>query len=297
MFDWIGRTFDLLANLSRTVDWRMAAPIVGSLAAAFFGAYTAQRIIERRETRQNLSKEIRSTSAATTLSIHIANTFIAMKKQHIKRLHESYHQNKKEVLEVLKSPPINGRRPEFHYKADLEYLPVAELPTEHLQRIVADELSVVARPLLLPFMIRQVVRSQADAVIHRNRLVDEFKKANLSLDEFAAKYFGLNSPRGVDNVYGATLDGIYTYTDDCIYFSIRLTNDLLDHARGLQKKYEARYKEKAPSVTIADFSKVEKGLLPLEGGYADWEKMASRSEQSSMAQKSFWRRWTRRSAT
>lgn len=297
MPNWIVSTLDCLAHLLGYINWSLATPIVGSLAAAFFGAYTAQRIIERRETRQRLSKEIRSTSVATTLAIHIANSCIAMKKQHIKRLHESYHRDKKQVLEILSTPSINGQRREFNYKPDLEYLPVLELPTEHLQRIVADEISVVARPLLLPSIIRQVVRSQADSVASRNGMLEEFKKANLGHHEFAALYFGLPTPRGVDNIYGANLDALHTYTDDCIYFSVRLTNDLVEHGRGLRTNFEKRYKEKAPRVTTADFSTIEKGLIPPESNYADWEKMASSpAAPSAIPREPFWKRWHKRAA-
>lgn len=292
MYNWLTLTFGYLVEVLRVVDWRIAVPIAGSLAAAFFGAYTAQRIIERREIRQKLSKEIRSTSVAITLSLHIANTFIGMKKQHIKRLHEEYHRSKSEMVELLKTAPINGQKREFNYRADLEYLPSTELPTDHLQRVVADEISVVARPLLLPSLIRQVVRSQADAVTARNRLIDEYKKASHSHNEFAALYFGLDRPRGVDNVYGATLDAIYTYTDDCIYFAIRLTNDLGEHGRRLQKMYEARFKEKAPRITTADFSKVQADLLPPASNYPEWEKMTSGVEAAANSAKPLWKRWT-----
>jgi hypothetical protein len=89
------------------------------------------------------------------------------------------------------------------------------------------------------------------------------------------------------------LDAIFQYTDDCIYFSIRLTNDLLEHGRALQKKYETRFKEKAPRITVADFSKVEKGILPLAGNYLDWEKMTSGVDIGRSPAKPLWKRWTK----
>ncbi|HQS18457.1 hypothetical protein [Reyranella sp.] len=294
MSEWITPVLAWLTYLLGWLEMRMFVPIAGSLAAAFFGAYTAQRIIERRETRQKQSKEIRSTSVAITLALHVANTFIAMKKQHIRRLHEDYHRSKKEIVNRLKTRPVATEERVFNFKADLEYLPLAELPTDHLQRIVADEISVVARPLLLPSIIRQVVRSQHDAVTARNRQIDEFKKVSLLGGDFTAGFFGLDHPRGVDNRYGANLDAISAYTDDCIYFSIRLTNDLLEHGRTLQKKYEARFKEKAPRITIADFSKVEKDLLPPVDNYPEWEKMSSGLDVGRTSPKPLWKRLMRR---
>jgi len=297
MWNWLALTFDYLAESLRAVDWRLAVPVVGSLVAAFFGAYTAQRIIERREIRQKLSREIRNANVATTLSLHIANAFIGMKKQHVKQLYDDYHLSKTEVVQALKVTLPSGQRPEFHYRADLEHLPTLELPTEHLQRIVADEISVIGRPLLLPTMIRQVVRSQIDAVNVRNRMIDEFKKASLPHNDFAALYFGLRGPRGVDNIYGTTVDAINAYTNDCIYFSIRLSEDLAVHARGLQQRYADQYRDKPPSVASADFSKVEEGLLPSRDDYADWEKMAPKPVAEKVSRRRFWRLWTKRRAT
>jgi hypothetical protein len=89
---------DVLLSIWSWLDLKAIGSLLGPLAAAYFGAYTAQRIIERRESRQRLLKEIRNISTAAYLTFGVTNTFFAMKKQHIKPLRDAYHSDKAGVL-------------------------------------------------------------------------------------------------------------------------------------------------------------------------------------------------------
>jgi hypothetical protein len=72
--------------------------IAGACAGAFAGAYGAQRIVARGKEKEELLAEIRNTNAATVVALGICNTFLAIKKQHVKRLKETFERQKADYL-------------------------------------------------------------------------------------------------------------------------------------------------------------------------------------------------------
>ena len=72
--------------------------IAGACAGAFAGAYGAQRIVARGKEREELLAEIRNTNAATVVALGVCNTFLAIKKQHVKRLKETFDKQKTDYL-------------------------------------------------------------------------------------------------------------------------------------------------------------------------------------------------------
>jgi hypothetical protein len=58
--------------------------LIGSGAGPGVGAWVAQRIVARGREREELLAEIRNTNAATVGALSISNTFLAIKKQHVK---------------------------------------------------------------------------------------------------------------------------------------------------------------------------------------------------------------------
>jgi hypothetical protein len=72
--------------------------IAGACADAFAGAYGAQRIVARGKEKEELLAEIRNTNAATVVALGICNTFLAIKKQHVKWLKETFEGQKADYL-------------------------------------------------------------------------------------------------------------------------------------------------------------------------------------------------------
>ena len=73
--------------------------IAGSCAGAFAGAWAAQRIAARGKERDDFLAEIRNTSAATVVALSICNSFLSIKKQHVKRLKDTFDKQKADYLD------------------------------------------------------------------------------------------------------------------------------------------------------------------------------------------------------
>ena len=70
-----------------------------ALAGAFFGAKTAQGTAARNKFRDDMTKEIRDTNAAITLSFAISNSAMAIKRQHLRSIKETFDKDKKDLIE------------------------------------------------------------------------------------------------------------------------------------------------------------------------------------------------------
>ncbi len=115
----------------------------------------------------------------------------------------------------------------------------------------------------------------------RNHLIESYKKTS-SRQEIFQKYFGIPDKNGnADRTYPDCIDGIYKDTDDCIFFSKLLYQDLYDHGEMVGKKYTKTFGKDAPKINKIDFSTVEKeGLLPDQKNYTNWTDGFVKKEQT-----------------
>src|SRR5689334_19372520 len=75
---------------------------------AFAGAYGAQIITERSKLREELTKEIRNTNAAISISFGICNFLLSMKHQHVKDLKEKYDAQRKDFFAHFERMRVRG---------------------------------------------------------------------------------------------------------------------------------------------------------------------------------------------
>ncbi|MDY0884316.1 hypothetical protein ACFPL7_00990 [Dongia soli] len=249
-----------------------------ALVGAFAGAYGAQAIVERAGRKKRLLEEIRNTNAAIVVACSITNTFCALKSQHVKGLKENLDAQRKE-LEIFKQARKQGAvAPEeaFYFQADFQSLPVVQVPIDVLRNLLFEKLSLVGRPLSIVAVLSQTIDSVIGAIERRNRIIDECKRrAPIPINELVPLYFGLPNKDGhVDMTYSETVSAIYSHTDDCIFFSHLLGEDLEKHGKRLAKVYGS----KAPRIEKTAFTNAErKALLPDPSLYSDWMKMPDAS--------------------
>ena len=93
-------------------------------------------------------------------------------------------------------------------------------------------------------------------------------------------YFGKRDKHGrIDFRYPASVEAIYKQTDDCIFFTKFLTDDLVAHGEHQRKAFkEARFGV-APNINKPDFvTPKADGLFPPAHQYAEWVNMFVLSE-------------------
>jgi hypothetical protein len=255
--------------------------IAGSLAGAFAGAYGAQRIAERAKIRDELLKEIRNTNAAIMVTFGICNSLLAIKKQHVKSLKETFEAHKADFLghqNKLQSGEISKDKI-FELSVDLQTLSLQILPVDILHTQVFEKLSLTGRPLVIATTLSQAVHSLSMSLEKRNQLIESYKVVDAAI--FPTLYLGLQHGRNVNLEYPSVIDAIYSQTDDGIFFSQLLCKDLVEHGEQVAKKIKKNYRKVATSINKPDFAKVEaSGLMPKVENYSDWFTMFSKKADS-----------------
>jgi hypothetical protein len=247
--------------------------IVGSCAGAFAGARAAQRIADKTRNRDELLKQIRATNAAVMLAFGICNNLLSLKKQHVKPLKEKFDQDKASIIEALKMQK-SGAGGEVHFLADFRGLSHLDLPISLLQEQIFEKISVHGGAILLTTAVAQTVRALNLSIKERNNLIENFKARSLPVNELVALYFGFRFGERTNEQYPNTIDAIYRQTDDAIFYSWQLCDDLSRHRDQLAASFEKRFGKGAPRIHKPDFSKaVEADLMPNESDYADWMSM------------------------
>lgn len=244
--------------------------IAGSFAGALAGAYGAQRIAEKAKYRDQLIKEIRGTNTAIMLAFGICNSLLSMKKQHVKSLKEDFDTQKTALLDYKHKRELGliSKDQEFYYKADFQTLSLPPLPTDILQTQVFEKLSLVGRPISLTTTLSQTVHSLSSSLAMRNQQIETYK-ANKGASP--AEYFGLPLDGQINEIYPSLINAIYQQTEDGIFFSHLLCQDMIEHGNKIVELFNNNFKKGAPTISKTDFSKAEKlGLMPNADNYADW---------------------------
>lgn len=248
--------------------------VVGGFAGAIGGALGAQRIVERSRKREELLKELRYTNAAIMVASTFCNAALALKKQHVQPIRETFLKMKRdlEAFEERRNAKQIATDDTFHFQMDMRTYLAPILPVETLKHIVFQDLSAVGRPLALVAVIEQSLIGLSSAIAKRDQLIQRFASGEILEHDRAHYYFGLPLPGGnLNQEYPDLVEAIYSHTDDLVFFSNQLCNDLMKHGAKLREALTKRPSKQLPNVSEADFSgPLKSGLLPPDSQYADW---------------------------
>jgi hypothetical protein len=167
----------------------------------------------------------------------------------------------------------------FKLKTDFRTLSLLAFPTDILKTQVFERLSLTGRPLSLTAILVQTANSLNANLQSRNDLIQAIKAAGMiPPDELARIYFGLSTRDGhTDQSYPDLLNGTYGHTDDVIFFSHLLCQDLIAHGERLRSQWSKRYLRNRPILNKYDFKQaIDEGLMPDDKNYEDWLNIPSR---------------------
>ncbi len=245
--------------------------IIGTFIAAAAGTYGAQVVIEKTKNKEMLIEEIRNTNAAIMLAFDACNTFLSLKKQHVKSLEETYAAQLNTIGNLPAPPP--GYQTLIDLQLDFRSLMPMVIPADLLQKTVYEKISLSGRPLSLIIALIRAKETLNHCIENRNKFITDFKSNPAQNEEGHADrmalYLGIPNREGhVDTSYSDALKGIVNSTDDCIQFSKWLCEDLSQHGLSISK----RFGKDAPKVHKPDFSlAANNGLMPDIASYKDWE--------------------------
>ena len=285
------RSAPLVPDIGWSVDYgALFTSVVGALAGAGIGAWTAGYISERNKVREQLTKEIRDTNAAIVLSLGIMNCGIALKKQHVNELQDDYDAQRGKCREIIVKMAAGHPQTEIPQINLLELQEIAP-PVVHLQDIVLSRLSTVGRALSAATALTDAVVNLNTMLARRNELITRFKNNDFppgaSKEHFC---FGLRYGNGQTNEeYGDSVKGIGLYTDDVIFFGYVLCEDLIEHAKLLVERFDKkRLGGKTPEVNGIDLSGAhEGGWMPDAEAYEPWTSGFKKSRNERRKKWSF----------
>lgn len=263
-------------NLAAISNSAFATSLVGALSGAYAGAKAAQQIAERSKERAEFQAQIRNTNTAVTLSFMVCNAAISLKKQQTKGLCDTYFKKKAELEDFLRKRKVGEISPDipFEFQADFRSVPFPAVPIDALRSLIYEKLSVSGRPLALVATLEGALSSLADTIENRNGLIANFKQLSPQARDAAlpALYFG--RPYGESHVsteYLDTMRGLQNLTDDVIFFSHLLCQDLATHGNTILDKFKSQFKgvlEKINAIALSPEKTT--GLIPTDEQYSDW---------------------------
>jgi hypothetical protein len=268
-FDWLTNLIDQLGKPE------LLNVVIASALASFGGAIGAQIIISRGQTKQAVITELNSIRAAIALCVSITNQFMTLKRQIVRPMRNRYvqvqqeHETFQEAAKAHKGPPPLV----FEFQADFQTITPIRTPDKVLEHYAFEKISLPSRGLAAAVSLAGAVDGLERAILYRNEQIAEFQRASpLTSRELVPKYLGLTGPNGVVDVrYKGSVEAIYTQTDDCIFFSYTLADELLQHGKKLRKRYAWRYRLRVRKFQSVDWSIAENaGLIPPKEQYADW---------------------------
>jgi len=273
---------DILGFALDVFTWQNVAGFLNSnftaaLAGALAGALAAQRIGDRAKQRDALLQEIRSTNAAIMVTFTICNAGLALKKQFVKDIYETYTAKKGALKEFQRRRAAGEQPPDlpFEFQADFRTLQPPVVPIDVLRRQVYESISATGRPLALVAALVGAIASLADTIKRRNALIEGFKGLGpAGAAQLPAFYFGLPySPGHVSTEFSDTIEALHSLTDDVIFFSELLGKDLMTHGDRILNQYRKVAKVKKEKISSVDFTESRKlGLMPDAANYTDWLK-------------------------
>jgi hypothetical protein len=163
--------------------------------------------------------------------------------------------------------------PVFELHADLQTLTPPKMPAELLERCVFEKITIRGRALASAVDLIGAIDGLEKSIKYRNDLIAEIQKLSpVPPKLLAEKYLALKNEDGIiDEKFRASLTAIVNQTDDCIFFSQILADDLLTYGKRFRRKHSIGLRLGLPKLQQADWSVAKAhGLIPPAKLYASW---------------------------
>jgi hypothetical protein len=264
----------LLESFKAVLNSVQFSTFISAAFAAAFGAYAGALASSRNETKRAVIAELNSIAAARMLAFSICNKFLGLKRQLILPIYEDYQQGRSKFVEAQQAFAAGDRSRTAEFVGNFRTISPIWLPTESLEKQIIERISIRGRGLAAVVDLIGAVEALDQAIKYRTDLVSEFYKEppTISQLDLAQKYYGLQNARGViDEKFYSNVEALYKQTDDCIFFSKILADDLFEYGCRLRRRYRWRFHLRSPKLVREkwDFPETRR-LLPNENNYVDW---------------------------
>jgi hypothetical protein len=264
-----------LQEVGNFLNSNFTTSLAGALFGAWAGAAAAQRISERAKDREQQVAQIRATNAAIMSGFAIFNVIASLKNQQVRDLFTRFNTQLNELKmhqTGLAAGTVQPGTP-FEFHADLLSLQMPLVPIESVKTLVYEKLSLNGRPLAAVSSLASSLDTLSLCISERNKLIEKFKNLGPSSPAaLPALYFGLPYGGGhVSTEYADIIEAIHRNTDDAVFFSKQLCEDLEKYGNQILETHKKSNKHTKLKINSAIFTIAEsKNLIPARAEYEEW---------------------------
>ena len=247
---------------------------IWALIVAGFGAWIAKRIAYRNKRKDELTSEIRALNAAVSVTSVVLESFTALKRQHVGEMMRRFETERQKFFAMQDSARRGERQKVPEIQFDYLRLSMLRPPLEPLQKLLYEKASPSAKALRLFAALAQSADTLETMIETRNDLIAANKTKPTEIKELAARYFGLRDDNGVvDAEFSTALTAICRSTDNGIWFSRRLFDELQLDLDDLRATFSNSFGEDAPRKVDYSFTSIDEArLMPPDEEFQDWIK-------------------------
>lgn len=239
-------------NVAKFLESNFFSALFAAMAGAYGGARAAQKISERSKLDERLKAEIRACNSAIEVAGGIANTYLTMKRQFIRKFKRDFDEQRTRVVEHWEKIKGGEAQGEFDVGTlNLGTLPPVRVRIGHLEQMLQEKINIAGRPLGCLHFLLKAKENLDEHIGMRNTLVEKFRL--LAVKDQVPLMFGLPTDAGVDTTYVDLVNAIAQETDDCIAFSRQLCLDVEAHGKRMHKRYVRRFRKLAPRISSVSF--------------------------------------------
>lgn len=248
-------------------------PSVSSLAGALFGAWGAQIAINRGQRRQAVTSELNSVNSALGLSFSMTNTFMGLKRQHVRPQADAFAKLEQSFEKFEKARQAGPGPHVFEFIADWKTLGPPKVPIGTFEQLLFDKLSLKGRGMQAAVQLIAAVDGLENSMRERNDLIAEMCAEGQDKETVLYRYLGLPANGVTDARNKEYVVAITAQTDDCIFFSKLFFDDLVAYGRRLRRwgKWWSWFLWLPKVQGNVNWSKAkDDGLLPPDEAYKLW---------------------------
>jgi len=233
-----------------------------AVPSALFGAW----ISSRGQSKRTIIDEIKALGAANAICFSIANRAMALKGQHTRSMKEAY-----DAATDAHDAAMTNNVGEHTVVMDFQTLLAPTFPSASLEKIIVEKTNVGVAGVACAIALIGAIEELRGSLEYRTALADDFRKdASAPLKVRIARYLGLFHNGFVDDRFRTNVDALVSHTDDCIFFSVRLSGILVRYEKKLRRRYWHMH---LPVRKMAEpnWKKArEANLIPPDSEYMDW---------------------------
>lgn len=172
--------------------------------------------------------------------------------------------------EKVKKGLIKGKK-EIEIDAKFVDIKMQRVPIDVLKDQIFDKLSLQSRPIALFVSIDNSNNQINTALKNLESFKNSLSQVNPNHELYTCLYLGLEYNGNVNTFYSDSVYMLKLSTDNMIFFSYKLCEDLQEYGNTLLAKYKDKHRGDVPSIHRLDFSMaIKAGLIPKEDEYQEW---------------------------